>query len=163
MNQTTLNIDFIEVVDGVKLLINEWEPKLLMLPPDVATNRKNSQGRTIRHIIGHMVDSASNNTHRAIHMQYQGSPLIFPNYASLGNNDRWIDIQDYQNENWNELVNLWKYTNLHFLHVVNNVDPSKLGNRWLAAENEYVSLKEMIIDFLRHFRLHINEIQELIS
>ncbi len=73
-----------------------------------------------------MVDSASNNTHRIVHLQYQESPLQFPNYATNGNNDRWIAIQDYQNENWGELIHLWKCTNLHIAHVIKNVDPSKL-------------------------------------
>ncbi len=77
-------------------LIEEWEPKLSVFPDDVITERRNSQNRTIKQILGHMVDSASNNTHRIIHLQYQKSPLIFPDYANLGNNDRWIAIQNYQ-------------------------------------------------------------------
>ena len=85
-------------------LIEEWEPKLSALGNDVITERRNSQNRTIKQITGHMVDSAStNNTHRIVHLQYQESPLIFPDYANLGNNDRWIAIQNYQEEEWNDL------------------------------------------------------------
>ena len=73
-------------------LVNEWELRLLSLPEDVIGNRRNSQNRTIKQIVGHMVDSASNNTHRIIHLQYNASPLIYPDYANLGNNDRWIAI-----------------------------------------------------------------------
>lgn len=51
-------------------LVDEWEPKLLLLPADILTQRRNSQNRTIKQIVGHMVDSASNNTHRIIHLQY---------------------------------------------------------------------------------------------
>lgn len=65
-----------------------------------------------------VVDSASNNTHRIIHLQYQASPLIFPDYANNGNNYRWIAIQNYQSEDWANLVQLWKHSNLHFVHVV---------------------------------------------
>lgn len=50
-------------------LVDEWEPKLLLLPADILTQRRNSQNRTIKQIVGHMVDSASNNTHRIIHLQ----------------------------------------------------------------------------------------------
>ncbi len=96
-------------------------------------------------------------------MQYQDSPLIFPDYANLGNNDRWIAIQNYQNENWQDLVQLWKYSNLHIVHIINNVNVAKLENEWVSALNTRVSLKEMIIDFLRHFELHLKEIDELIN
>ena len=144
-------------------LIDEWEPKLLQLPEDMITKRRNSQNRTIKQIVGHMVDSASNNTHRIIHLQYQISPLIFPDYANFGNNDRWIAIQNYQDENWEDLVHLWKYSNIHIAHVINNVNMEKLDNEWITALNNTVSLNAMIIDYLRHFKLHLSEIADLIN
>ena len=110
-----------------------------------------------------MVDSATNNTHRIIHLQYQGNPLIFPDYAALGNNDRWIAIQNYQAENWSDLVQLWKYSNRPIIHVINNVNPDKLDNIWLSALDEEVSLRNMINGYLSHFELHLNEIEELIN
>jgi len=144
-------------------LIIEWEPKLISLDNDIISERRNNQNRTIKQILGHMIDSASNNTHRIIHLQYQSSPLKFPDYANNGNNDRWIAIQDYQSEDWDTLVQLWKYSNIHFVHVVNNVDMSKLDSEWISALNDHVTLKNMIIDYLSHFELHLNEIQELMN
>ena len=144
-------------------LVSEWELRLLSLPEEVIGNRRNIQNRTIKQIVGHMVDSASNNTHRIIHLQYNSSPLIYPDYANLGNNDRWIAIQNYQNENWENLVQLWKYSNLHIAHVIDNVNPEKLNNEWISALQQRVSLKAMILDYLSHFKLHLNEIEDLIS
>ncbi len=144
-------------------LIKEWEPKLLALDNDVITKRRNSQNRTIKQIVGHMVDSASNNTHRIIHLQYQQSPLIFPDYANLGNNDRWIAIQNYQEKDWNNLVQLWKSANMHIVHVIRNINTEKLDSVWISASNEKISLKAMVVDFPRHFKLHLNEINELIN
>jgi len=144
-------------------LIDEWEPKLTRLSGEVISERKNSQNRTIKQIVGHMIDSASNNTHRIVHLQYQPSPLIYPDYANLGNNDRWIAIQNYQEEKWNNLIQLWKYSNIHIVHVIQNVNIDKLENEWITALNKNVSLKAMIIDYLRHFKLHLNEIDELIN
>lgn len=145
------------------MLINQWEPRLLKLPEDVVTQRRNSQNRTIKQILGHMIDSASNNTHRIIHLQYQASPLIFPDYANLGNNDRWIAIQNYQDKKWEDLIQLWKYANLHIAHVIDNISTDKLGNVWISALNDAISLKVMALDYLRHIKLHLNEIQELIN
>jgi len=99
-------------------LIEEWEPKLLALSEKTITFRLNNEKWTIKETIGHMVDSASNNTHRIIHLQYQPNPLIFPDYANFGNNDKWVAIQNYQTENWNDLVQLWKHLNLHIIPLV---------------------------------------------
>ena len=144
-------------------LMAAWEPRLSALSEDVVSNRRNSQNRNIKQILGHMVDSATNNTHRIIHLQYQGNPLIFPDYAALGNNDRWIAIQNYQTENWSDLVQLWNFSNRHIIHVINNVNPDKLDNIWLSALDEEVSLRNMINGYLSHFELHLNEIEELIN
>ena len=150
--------EFEPITQGLLTLIKEWEPKLSGLSKSVITERRNSQNRTIKQIVGHMIDSASNNTHRIVHLQYRASPLRFPNYATYGNNDRWIAIQNYQDEDWENMINMWKFSNLHIVHVMNNVDPSKLENEWFYDEKTLISLKDGIIDYLRHFKLHLDEI-----
>jgi hypothetical protein len=155
--------EFESVTLELSNLIDVWEPRLLGLSSDAMTERRNTQNRTIKQILGHMIDSASNNTHRMVHLQYQASPLRFPNYASNGNNDRWIAIQNYQEEDWNNMVALWKYSNRHVVHVIRHVDPSKLDNEWYYSEERLIPLRAGIIDYLRHFKLHLNEIDELIK
>jgi hypothetical protein len=144
-------------------LIEAWEPKLASLPADIISQRRNSQNRSIKQILGHLVDSASNNVHRIVHLQNQPGPLIFPNYATFGNNDKWIAIQDYQNEDWTILIQLWKYSMLHICHVIKNVSDDKLNNEWISGPNEKITLKTMIDGFVPHFKLHLEEINDLIS
>ena len=112
-------------------LIQDWEPKLTSLTNETITQRRNKQNRTIKQILGHLIDSTSNNTHRVVHLQYQESPFSFPNYATCGNNDRWIAIQNYQNEDWSNMIQLWKYSIIHFCHLINNVNDDKLKNEWI--------------------------------
>jgi hypothetical protein len=144
-------------------LIDNWYPRLSTLKEDVITLRRNSQNRSIKQILGHTIDSASNNIHRIVHLQYQDSPLIFPNYATFGNNDRWIAIQDYQNEDWINMLQLWKYSLLHFCHVIGNVDETRLNHEWLGGPDETITLEDMINGFTGHLKLHMTEINELIN
>jgi hypothetical protein len=153
---------FAEISRELEDLLSRWETKLLELSDDVIMDRKNKQSRNIKQILGHMCDSASNNIHRVVHLQYQQSPFAFPNYATHGNNDRWIAIQNYGNENWETLVNLWKYLNLHFAHIIQQIETSKLQHKWIASPGQEVSLEEMVPDYNRHFKLHLEEIDELI-
>jgi hypothetical protein len=155
--------EFEEVTTELITLVNVWEPKLADLDEKILSQRKNSQNRTIKQILGHLIDSVSNNIHRTVHLQYQKSPFEFPNYASFGNNDRWIAIQDYQNEDWNTMIQLWKYSSYHFCHVAGHVDLSKLGNEWIAGPGRNITLRELLVDFLRHFKLHLSEIDDLIE
>ena len=144
-------------------IIDIWYPRLSSLPEDTITQRRNSQNRSIKQILGHTIDSASNNIHRIVHLQYQSSPLIFPNYATFGNNDRWIAIQDYQNEEWMNMLQLWKYSLLHLCHVIRNVDETRLNNEWLGGPDETITLEAMINGFTGHLKLHLTEINQLIN
>jgi hypothetical protein len=144
-------------------LIERWETNLKALSGNTISVKRNSQERTIKQILGHMVDSASNNTHRIVHLHYQESPISYPDYANLGNNNRWINIQNYQEEDWDLLISLWSATHRHIAHVITQTDPEKLNSVWTSALGEQVSLKDMITDFPRHFKLHISEIEALIN
>ena len=154
---------FEDIAKETVSLVSIWEKKLLSLPVEIIEFRRNSQNRSIKQIVGHLVDSASNNTHRTVHLQYRETPLDFPNYATFGNNDRWIAIQNYQEENWENLVQLWKYSLLHFAHIIKQINPDKLENEWISGENSKVSLKGMVEYFMPHLKLHLGEIEELIE
>jgi hypothetical protein len=152
-----------EIASEIVSLIEQLEPRLISLSQATIAQFRNTQNRNIRQITGHLIDSVSNNTHRIVHLQYQQSPLTFPNYATFGNNDRWIAIQNYQNEDWITMVKLWKYSLLHYCHIIKNVNDDKLDNEWISGPDKTISLKSMILDFNRHLKLHLSEINELIG
>lgn len=136
------------------------EQKLIDLPFDTITKRRNKQNRTIKQIMGHLIDSAANNHQRMIRLQYNDK-LDFPDYQQ--DNDLWIALQDYQNADWNITIQLWKYYNLHMIQVIKSVDHTKLENSWRNFEGITVTLCQMIDGYLGHIELHLGEIQELID
>lgn len=153
-------MEFSKITNGIVDIIESWELKLTNLPIETITLKRNNQNRTIKQILGHLIDSASNNHQRMIRLQYNTN-LTFPDYRQ--DNDLWIALQDFQTEDWNNLIQLWKYFNLHMVQVIKSVDQSKLDNYWHDFEGTKVTLKEMIEGYLWHINLHLNEIQELID
>ena len=148
------------VTNGILKYIDTWEQKLIDLPVDVITNKRNNQNRTIKQILGHLIDSAANNHQRMVRLQYNDK-LDFPDYQQ--DNELWIALQDYQNADWDTTIQLWKFYNLHMIQVIKSVDQTKLDNSWQSFENITVTLKQMIDGYLGHIVLHFNEIQELID
>jgi predicted MPP superfamily phosphohydrolase len=155
--------EFESMTSEIVSIIEIWEPILTTLPEAILIKRRNDQNRTIKQILGHLIDSTSNSIHRVVHLQYQKSPFEFPNYASFGNNDRWIGIQNYQNEEWKAMIQLWKYSLLHYCHVVKNIDTSKLENEWIAGPDRKISLNSLLLLLIDHLKLHLSEIDELIQ
>jgi hypothetical protein len=153
-------MEFSKITNGIIDIIESWELKLINLPIETITLKRNNQNRTIKQILGHLIDSASNNHQRMIRLQYNTN-LTFADYRQ--DNDLWIALQDFQTEDWNNLIQLWKYFNLHMVHVIKSVDQSKLDNYWHDFEGTKVTLQEMIEGYLWHINLHLNQIQELID
>lgn len=154
-----MNENFSDLRNEIAELVTEWEMKLLELPEKTLSNNRNSQNRTIKQILGHLVDSAVNNHHRIVRLQYT-SNLVFPDYRQ--DNDTWIKIQDYQNEDWEFLVSFWKSYNMHMIHIIKNVNSDCLKNTWKDFEGTVETLESIITGCLSHLNLHINEIKELI-
>lgn len=161
MNNYNHENQFLHITTGIEQVIKAEENILSNLPLEVITQRRNIQNRTIKQILGHLIDSASNNHQRMVRLQYSKDLLFFPDYRQ--DNDLWIALQDYQNEDWTNLVQLWKYYNLHIIQVINSVDRTKLDSYWCDFEGTKVTLEEMIVGYLEHLHLHINEIHELID
>lgn len=153
-------MDFSNITNGILGYIDAWEQKLMDLPLETIANKRNKQNRTIKQILGHLIDSAANNHQRMVRLQYHAK-LSFPDYQQ--DNDLWIALQDYQNADWHTIVQLWKYYNLHMIQVIKSVDETKLDHSWLSFENTKVTLQQMIEGYLGHIELHLNEIQELIE
>ena len=155
MQKTNFNY----ITDGIAKVIETEEELLNDLSVEVITQRTNRQNRTIKQIFGHLIDSASNNHQRMVRLQYSKDLLFFPDYRQ--DNDLWIALQDYQNADWANLIQLWKFYNLHIIHVIHSVDVKKLDNHWCDFEGIKVTLKEMIEGYLDHLHLHMKEIHEL--
>ena len=85
--------------------------------------------------------------------------LVFPDYTQ--DNDLWIKLQDYQNEDWEALVLLWKCYNLHIAHIISSLDQTKLTAYWLDYEGHQVTLNDMVLGYADHLELHMRQIHEL--
>lgn len=151
---------FSELRMKIQEQIDFWEPILINFPTAVLYERRNSQNRTIKEILGHLIDSAVNNHHRIVRLQYK-SNLTFPDYRQ--NNDRWIKIQNYQEEDWELMVSFWALYNLHMAHIIKNTNPECLSHTWHDFENTKETLNSIIEGYLWHLNLHLREIEELSS
>lgn len=123
---------------------------LLLKTHDEITDIKLAEDKwSLKEIIGHLIDSASNNHQRFVRLQL-GDLLDFPAY----NPEEWIGIQKYNGMSWNGLVALWYNYNCLLLHVIENVDETALKNVWVKNE-DIIYLEQLLNDYYRHMELHV--------
>lgn len=151
---------FNQLTSEIEQKMEQWSQRLLGLSDEIITERRNGQNRNVRQILGHLTDSAVNNHHRIVRLQY-AKTLVFPDYRL--ENDRWIAIQNFEDENFENLVSFWKLYNLHMSHIIKNVDPNCLENTWHDVDGAEETLKTVIEGYLWHLNLHLKEIETLID
>lgn len=161
-----------EVIDDINEVMKREIRLLLSLSEEQVNVRRNSQNRTVKMLVGHLIDSASNNHQRMVRLQYaprcghsmpntEMGMLVFPDYTQ--DNDLWIQLQDYQHEDWQQLVTLLNLYNRHICHVIRSVDETKLNNFWIDYEGCRVTLDAMIRGYVNHLNLHFGQIHELLN
>lgn len=74
-----MTANFQHIINTIEDTINAAETVLSHLPEATISINRNSQDRTIKQIMGHLIDSASNNHQRIVRLQYN-EYLIFPDY-----------------------------------------------------------------------------------
>ncbi len=140
-------MNYKEVVDNFHVFLNSIDSEI--------TNLKISEDKwSLREIIGHLIDSASNNHQRFVRLQFSDL-LGFPAYEG----EQWIRVQNYNSMNWELLVSLWYNYNCMLINVIKGIDSDKLQNVWIKNE-EAISLEEIIHHYYRHLELHMEHFND---
>ena len=138
--------------------------RLLLISEEQSLTSKVAGKWVPREVIGHLVDSAANNHQRFVRSQFTDD-LVFVGYQQ----EDWVRSQRYRDEPWSQLVNLWRYYNLHLLHIMAGVPETsrtKLRQRhnldqiaWeTVKESEPVTLDFFMRDYVGHLKHHLSQI-----
>jgi hypothetical protein len=143
------------IAEKIRLVIAQAEPRLSKISPDVASEKERPDSWSKKEILGHLIDSASNNHQRFVRGA-QNIALDFPTYDQ----NRWVEIQQYNKMDWIDLVDLFTRYNLHICRVIDALPQDVLDNSCNIGKENTVTLGFVIEDYLRHLQHHIEKILE---
>ena len=141
------------VIEDLRSTINDYYDQLARLTEDASAEPISAGKWSRREVIGHLIDSASNNHQRFVRAQLDG-PHTFPGYEQAS----WVERQGYKEESWANLTALWKSYNLHLLHVISNMSNDKLDVLCTIAAGEPVTLRFIAEDYVSHLKHHLKQI-----
>ena len=145
-----------QLEQAVDSAVERWRD----LPEETLRFRPSAESWSIKEIIGHLVDSASNNHQRFVRLQLQ-QQLSFPDYSQ--DNIFWVSIQKYQERNWTQLLDLWRQFNYQLAHIMRSVDPVCLSHTWQVDPKTGFTLFDLMIDYQRHLEDHLIQIGDTLN
>ncbi|HUL04544.1 MAG TPA: DinB family protein [Gemmatimonadales bacterium] len=138
--------------------------------PDSKVRVRPAPGKwSVKEIIGHLIDSATNNHRRFVLAQLEEG-LTFPGYAQ----DEWVSRQRYQDSAWPALATLWSDYNEHLIHVVRAIPGAVLtrprANHTLdqiawrpVPRDQPATLAYLIDDYVEHLDHHLGQVRHLMA
>jgi hypothetical protein len=148
------------VYNELELVVNAFYKKYKDLDNKNTSKRLSADKWTLKEIIGHLIDSASNNHQRFVRLQIVDE-LIFPGYGK--DNSKWLEIEKYNELNFSDIMLLWKQYNVLLGNIIKEVDESKLENRWINSEGDKKALRDLMIDYVRHLKDHTQHFEQTLQ
>lgn len=148
----------------LKSIVERASGQFLEIPDDAAGVRPHPNKWSPKEIVGHLIDSASNNHQRFLRAQFQAD-LVFPGYAQ----ESWVEAQCYAETPWAELVELWRAFNLHIVRVM-AAAPESLRMRSVDSHNfdeiawqtvprdRPTTLDYFMEDYVDHLEHHVRQV-----
>jgi hypothetical protein len=142
-----------ELSEKLRRLIEATEPRLHQISEAESMGCASTGGWSRKQVLGHLIDSASNNHQRFVRAMLQPS-LDFPGYDQDGN----VRVQATHEAEWSLLVSLWASYNRYLAHLIAHLPASKLDTPCRIGAGETITLAFLVSDYLTHLRHHLHQI-----
>lgn len=142
-----------ELSEKLRRLVEAAEPRLRNSSELESGKPLLPGGWSPKQVIGHLIDSASNNHQRFVRAALQAS-LEFPGYDQAGS----VRVQAIQDADWPLLVDLWAAYNRYLAHVLAHLPATKWETVCRIGSGEEVTLGFLATDYLRHLVHHLSQI-----
>ena len=104
-----------------------------------------------KEIIGHLIDSATNNHQRFVRIQFEETPVI--NYDQ----NNWNKFNFYQQINGQQIISFWTIYNRQLAALIKLIPEENL-KRECSVGDKVFTLGFLIADYLEHLEHHLRQV-----
>jgi hypothetical protein len=145
-----------KIADGIRKTAEDFASRFEYFEEAKASQKPQPDKWSRKEILGHLIDSASNNHQRFVRARY----LKDSNFLSYEQKE-WVSIQRYNSCSWKELLDFWKSYNLHLAHVIEHMPMDSLQVSGTLGASGEVTIGYIIVDYLGHMQHHLRQIDRM--
>ena len=134
-------------------IISTCLPELRKMNDDTTSVKKTQDQWSKKEILGHLIDSCSNNHQRIVRALHNVADQ-FPLY----NQNEWVRVQKYNEMRWNDLLEFWAAYNIHLSIIIKKTPDSAGSAACNIGQEELATLEFVVTDYIRHLQHHLDRI-----
>lgn len=140
-----------QAIQRLEFLCNIIPPLLHSLDETIISFKPAPNKWSKKEIIGHLIDSATNNHQRFIRGQFEDLPLI------TYNQDSWNTYSYHQRIKTHQLIAFWETYNWQLLAIIKHISEEHLSRQVNTGQQTH-SLKFLINDYVEHLEHHLKQL-----
>jgi hypothetical protein len=144
---------FISVSSDLQETVVRARPQLEKISGQEVSIRPRPGKWSKKEILGHLLDSASNNHQRFVRASLQ-KELTFPGYSQ----NELVELQRFNEMPWDFLIAFWSEYNLFLAKVVHELPEDALHVSCAIGNNRPTTLEWIAQDYVAHLKHHLNQI-----
>jgi len=141
-----------ESIERLRLLCEIIPPLLEKITDSEFSFKPSTEKWSKKEILGHLIDSATNNHHRFIRIQYEPEPLI-----SYDQNI-WSSLNHHADTDRSQLISFWTLYNKHLVHLLKFIPEENLRLNGSTGNGELIPLHFYITDYIDHLEHHLRQL-----
>lgn len=105
-----------------------------------------------KEIIGHLIDSATNNHQRFVRGQFEDVPKI------VYDQNKWNEFNFYQKMDGQQLISFWTIYNRQLAELLKNIPEENLSKECKSGDDKNLTLDFLINDYVEHLEHHLRQV-----
>ncbi|PZR22992.1 MAG: DinB family protein [Flavobacterium psychrophilum] len=138
-------------LNRLQYFINIIPDKLRAIPDADFSYKPSPEKWSKKEIIGHLIDSATNNHHRFVRAQFEDVPFI------KYDQNQWNACSHYQDMDKEHIISFWANYNQHLIEVVKRIPEADMLCECNNGGEKNVTLQWLIADYVSHMEHHLRQ------
>lgn len=153
MNEYRFATDTVEICLAQLIQILDTVPAKLRAFSEAEFSALHAPGKwSKKQIIGHLIDSATNNHHRFVRAQFDDKPTI------LYQQELWNAHSYYQSMSQEHLISFWEKYNRHIVQLTQRIPTELLSRECMMSDGLGYSIGWLFEDYVRHLEHHLRQV-----